>query len=63
LNPRDAIAYYNLACAYVKKGNKSEALKNLKKVFELDRRLKETAKKDSAFDPIRSDPEFTNLLK
>jgi hypothetical protein len=46
----------------MKKGNKSEALKNLKKAFELDSRLKEYAKKDSDFDPIRSDPEFTNLF-
>jgi hypothetical protein len=46
----------------VKKGNKSEALKNLKKAFELDSRLKEYAKKDSDFDPIREDDEFKRLL-
>ena len=46
----------------VKKGEKNEALMNLKESIRLDERYLESAKIDKDFDSIRSDERFKKLI-
>ena len=44
-----ALAWYNKACSYSRKGDKENALKNLSKAIALDAKSKEKAKSDDDF--------------
>lgn len=58
----DAAVLYNLACAESLTGKEREALGHLKRSVELDPDFRELAAKDSDFDAIREDPEFTSTI-
>ncbi|HZN05548.1 MAG TPA: protein kinase [Pyrinomonadaceae bacterium] len=63
LEPNDGLAVYNCACAYALLNEKAAALIMLRKAFENGfRAVAHWAKTDNAFDSIRSDPEFQQLL-
>ena len=56
------LLYYNLACCESLAGRKADALEHLRPVVEKSAQLREFAKGDSDFDPIRDDPEFKELV-
>jgi tetratricopeptide (TPR) repeat protein len=60
--PEDAGVLYNLACAESLTGERQEALSHLKRATELDPDFRAMAKKDSDFDAIRDDPEFSSAV-
>src|SRR5829696_5892204 len=63
LEPNDGLAVYNCSCAYALLGEKKASLILLRRAFESGfRTVAHWARTDSAFDPIRDDEEFQNLL-
>lgn len=57
------VDYYNLACAYAQAGKAGEALANIRKAVEnglTDLRLLEN---EEAFQPLRQNPDFQQILK
>lgn len=62
-DPAHETAWYNSACAYAKKGNRSQALKHLKRAIELNPENKKFAKEESMFSKLAKDAEFLNLTK
>lgn len=63
LKPEEPIFYYNLACSFSLVKKKREALKNLKKAFELGYQDFEFIKQDKDLDNIRFDSQFNHLIK
>jgi len=59
--PGNASFLYNLACSEAQLGRKEQALEHLRQAIEKNPHLKESAPKDSDFDPIRGDPEFSAI--
>lgn len=63
LEPNDGLAVYNCSCAYALLGQKKPALLTLRRAFESGfRTVGYWAKTDSAFDSIRDDEEFQQLI-
>jgi serine/threonine protein kinase/Tfp pilus assembly protein PilF len=63
LEPDDGLAVYNCSCAYALLGEKQSALISLRRAFESGfRTVAHWAKTDSAFDSMRSDIEFRDLI-
>ena len=63
LEPNDGLAVYNCACAYALMSEKSASLILLRRAFDSGfRTVAHWARADSAFDAIRGDDEFQNLL-
>jgi tetratricopeptide (TPR) repeat protein len=62
INPDDASARYNLACAQARLGRKEDALASLGKSLALDQRLQSLAKSDEDFLSIRSETQFNALV-
>jgi len=63
LEPNDGLAVYNCSCAYALLGEKREALLSLRRAFENGfRTVGHWAKTDSAFDTMRGDVEFQQLV-
>lgn len=63
LQPDDGLAVYNCSCAYALLGEKESALISLRRAFESGfRTVGHWARTDSAFDSMRSDPEFRDLI-
>ena len=63
LGPNDGLAVYNCSCAYALLGEKRPALISLRRAFESGfRTVAHWAKTDSAFDSLRSDLEFQQLI-
>lgn len=63
LEPNDGLAVYNCSCAYALLGEKRPALISLRRAFESGfRTVAYWAKTDSAFDSLRSDVEFQQLI-
>ena len=62
LNPEDATAYYNKACAYALMGEVEEACAGLEKAIELDGRYREMAQEDEDFAGIREEAYFQALV-
>ena len=63
LEPNDGLAVYNCSCAYALLREKEGALILLRRAFESGfRTVAHWARTDSAFDPIRGDEEFQELL-
>jgi tetratricopeptide (TPR) repeat protein len=63
LQPEFGTAHYNLACYLSLKGQTQAALQSLRKAIELDPTCKESAAKDTDFDPIRNNPEFKQAIR
>ena len=63
LEPNDGPALYNCSCAYALLGEKRASLISLRHAFESGfRTVAHWAKTDSAFDSLRSDVEFQQLI-
>ena len=63
LEPNDGLAVYNCSCAYALLGEKREALLSLRRASENGfRTVGHWAKTDSAFDTMRGDLEFQQLV-
>jgi tetratricopeptide (TPR) repeat protein len=61
--PREAIAWYNLACSYALISKKNDALDALTKAIELGYKDVEWMSGDSDLESIHDDPQFRALLK
>ena len=63
LEPNDGLAVYNCSCAYALLGEKQAALNSLRRAFDSGfRTVAHWAKTDSAFDSLRRDVEFQQLV-
>jgi len=62
INPNYASVYYNLACIYSLKGERSIALINLKKAIDLNSKYIELAQKDKDFTFLKQDKEFQAII-
>lgn len=60
--PDDATVLYNLACAESMLGRTDEAITHLERSTASQERLRELAKTDTDFDPIREDARFKDLV-
>ena len=57
-HPDNATVLYNLACAEAQIGKADEAVEHVRRAVELDEGLRELARDDSDFEPIREHPGF-----
>jgi tetratricopeptide (TPR) repeat protein len=62
IDPRSDFAFYNKACTTSLKGNKNEAIKLLKRAFELNPSYKDIAKYDKDLINLHNDKRFTALI-
>jgi tetratricopeptide (TPR) repeat protein len=62
INPKDANACYNKACACSLMDKKNEALADLKRAVELDPDYKEMAKNDNDFEKLWEERDFKNIV-
>ncbi|MEQ1822871.1 MAG: tetratricopeptide repeat protein [Fimbriimonadaceae bacterium] len=63
LDPSNAEAHYNKACAFAKAKDGPKAASCLKKAIAISLSMREDAKKDPDFDPVRNHPDFQALMK
>ena len=56
-------SYYGKASIYGRRGDVENAVKNLKIAISMDKSIKEEAKAESDFDPIRKSKEFIDLVE
>ena len=61
--PTEAVLHYNLACYNSLANHRVEALRRLKRAFEIDRSLVALVEAEEDFDRIREDPSFRLLLR
>ena len=61
-NPQYTMPFYNLACCESLAGRPADAIEHLRRALELSDDLRELAKTDPDFDPIRDNPAFTELV-
>jgi tetratricopeptide (TPR) repeat protein len=60
--PDDATVLYNLACAESQLGRADDAIAHLERSVASQERMRELAKTDTDFDPIREDARFSELV-
>jgi hypothetical protein len=60
--PEYAIPLYNLACCEALAGRAGDAIEHLQRAVERSERMRELAREDSDFDPIRDEPAFRDLV-
>jgi tetratricopeptide (TPR) repeat protein len=63
VNPRNALAHFNMACYRAAQHRTAEALALLKNAVHLNPKLKELAKAEPDFATVRDLPEFQELVK
>jgi tetratricopeptide (TPR) repeat protein len=63
INDKYATAYYNIACAFSLKNDPKDSLRFLQLAIEMDKSLKEIAKKDTDFENIKAESKFKELTK
>jgi tetratricopeptide (TPR) repeat protein len=61
-HPNYPLVFYNLACCESLAGRKEDAIEHLRRGIELSEQVREFAKGDSDFDPIREEPAFKELV-
>ena len=61
-NPTYAAPLYNLACCESLAGRPTDAIEHLRRAIELSPKLRNLARSDSDFDPIRDQPAFAELI-
>lgn len=63
IGPTDGLTFYNCSCAYALLGDKNTAFVLLRRAFESGfKAVTNSAKADAAFDSLRNDPEFKQLI-
>ncbi len=62
LEPENATAVYNKACTYSLQGQNAMALEMLGQALQLDLHMSQLAASDTDLDPLRSEPEFQQLM-
>lgn len=62
-SPDNMVNYYNRACIYCLKGDKTNALADLKKAIEKNPRFKRNAKTDEDFKNLWEDEDFKRLTE
>src|SRR4051812_37720175 len=62
LRPDDALAHYNLACAYALMNRRDQSLRTLRRAVELGYRDFRYMREDHDLESIRQDPRFRALL-
>ena len=62
INPDDPLNYYNRACIYSLKGDKANALADLKKAIGMNPSMKQNAIKDKDFKNLWKDADFKKLM-
>lgn len=60
--PKDALLHYNLACYYSLAGRRLDALRRLKRSFDLDPGFRKMVSSEPDFTPLRDDPGFLMLM-
>jgi tetratricopeptide (TPR) repeat protein len=60
--PDDATVLYNLACAESQLGRTDDAITHLERSVAGQERMRELAKTDTDFDPVRDDARFKELI-
>jgi mannose-6-phosphate isomerase-like protein (cupin superfamily) len=60
--PQYSAPVYNLACCESLSGRTDDALEHLRRAIDVQDGLRELARGDSDFDPIREDPRFVELV-
>jgi tetratricopeptide (TPR) repeat protein len=63
LDAKWASLFYSRACAYAGKGNKTNALADLKTAIQRESSLQARAAKEDHFSSLRDDPDFKKLLE
>ena len=63
IKPEFAVAWYNLARANYAKGEKEEAIANLKTAVRLDPTVKEKIRAESFFKRLKGDKEFEKIWR
>jgi tetratricopeptide (TPR) repeat protein len=61
-NPQYPELVYNLACCESLAGRTEDAIQHLRQAIDRQERLRDYAKEDSDFDPIREEPAFKALV-
>ena len=61
-NPEYPALLYNLACCESLAGRPADAIDHLRQVIERTPQIRDLARRDSDFDPIREDPGFAELV-
>ncbi len=61
-NPRDALAHFNMACYRAVQNRTEEALSLLRNALALDPKLRDLAKAEPDFQPLRELPTFQQLI-
>lgn len=60
--PATALLHYNLACYWSLAGKKERALSCLARAIAMDAHYRDLVGDETDFDPIRSDPDFRDLV-
>ena len=55
--------YYGIASIYGRRGDVTNTVEYLKKAIDIDNAVKEEAKNESDFDPVRDSEEFKNIIE
>lgn len=61
-NPQYGAPLYNLACCESLAGRTDDAIEHLRAALAMSDRMREYARGDTDFDPIRDDPRFVELV-
>lgn len=61
-NPQYGAPLYNLACCESLAGRTDDAIEHLRAALAMSERMRDYARGDSDFDPIRDDPRFVELV-
>lgn len=62
LDKQDVWSYYGIASIYGRLGNAAKVLEYLEQAIALDPGVKEVAREEKDFDPVRLDPRFQKLV-
>jgi tetratricopeptide (TPR) repeat protein len=62
-DPQYPMLFFNLACCESQSGRTAAALRHLRRAVEMSEEFRVAARTDSDLDPIRDEPEFTQLMR
>lgn len=62
LDAKDVWSYYGIASIYGRQGNVDKVIEYLKPAIDLQADVRDTAREEKDFDPVKNDPRFQALL-